>query len=412
MIIKQFDTNKLQKISLWAFIFFSFITPDVYSWIRFIFFTLFFLIGVVKFQNSKTHSFYWIFISFILLINLLQLFRGYLIYGDVSLIEARVIVIYYFIFVILTLFINESFINTIESAVIFGSIFIGLYFCYFFLAYLNVIPLYFGDFLKQNYDISDHYDRYKVYAVHLNILAYTIPFCIFKVLLEKKKRTFVIFVLIISGIAALISLRRGIILSAALGTIFSMFIITKYITKLLLNGLIIIGGVLLMLSIYFYTLNLDSQKYTDEILSSIDFSENTGNVIRKEQYNFLTDKISEKPLFGYGLGANDPGHVRDNNNPAHFELGYIKMIYASGLIIFLLNLSFTFWGIVKSRELIYKSKEYTRIIAPALAGMISLLLYNITNPIFAMYSYMFCYFYLFYLINIYYKSNNMLIIKI
>jgi hypothetical protein len=363
-------------------------------------FSGFFLISCFKLKALKVPSLYWIFILLILFFNIIAFIRGYLAFGKYSFIEAKLIIGYFIVFSFLIVFIKKEHIHTIEKSIFIGAIALSIYFIYMFLGLLNLNNLYFGDFLNQGYDLTMQGGKIKLYANHITILTFVFPYILIKTILGYGSKRQNIIVLILTGLCTYISLRRGVILSAALGLVITVLILAVRRKKVIRRVLIIIITFIVLLSGYFKISEADFNRYKAEILSSFDYKKNPSNLIRYHQLHFFIKKISVKPFFGYGLGAHDPKYIRSKDNPAHYELGYIKMIYAGGLVTFFANFLLFGWAFFIAIRFINNDRaDLTKKIAPAFAGWLSLVIYHASNPIFSQFSYLFFYFYFFYLLN-------------
>ncbi|MBN2286924.1 MAG: O-antigen ligase family protein [Tissierellales bacterium] len=253
--------------------------------------------------------------------------------------------------------------------------------------------------MRQDYFVAASYSNAKIYALHLNSLTYLIPYVFFKTLNKDGKQIINLIALIMGSLTALLSLRRGIILSAIIGTVLTIIITVKFrnikITKVLAISFISIVAIFVL----FHFSNVDIEKYFDAITSSFDFSNNRSNTIRTEQFSYLIDKIKDNPIFGHGIGAYDPNYYRSESNPANFELQYIKMIFASGFLGFFLNLAFVTSAFYSTLKLYRRSDFHRKMLLPALAAWIATLVYNASNPLITQLGPYFMFFHIFYIIN-------------
>jgi hypothetical protein len=396
---------KLQTAScllLGMFCVLSILASDSLSWLRMLLFSGFFFLSFIRFKALKVPLLYWIFVLLILFFNIIAFIKGYFVFGKYSFIEAKLIIGYFIVFSFMIVFIKKEHIQIIDKSILIGSFLLSFYFIYMFLGLLNLNVLYFGDFLNQGYDLSMHGGKVKLYANHITILTFVFPYILVKTILGEGSRKQNIIALILTGLCTYISLRRGVILSAALGFLITVLILTIRKKKIIRRVLIIAITFIILLSGYFKISGADYEQYKKEIKSSFDFKKNPSNIIRYKQLVFFIKKISEKPAFGYGLGAHDPKYIRSKDNPAHYELGYLKMIYAGGLVTFIANLLLFSWAFFIAVRFINSDRlDLAGKIAPAFAGWLSLVIYHASNPIFSQFSYLFFYFYFFYLLNTY-----------
>jgi len=267
---------------------------------------------------------------------------------------------------------------------------------------------YYGDFLKQNYVIAVGIGIIKVYSLQVISLTYTLPFTIVYLITTKNKRNlFDIAVMMVSSLAALFSLIRGIIGSTSIGMLLAFFLRrnkTNYFKWIFISA-IIVGIIIFSLQIFFNSIGEKPLKYLGEIASSVNFSTNNSNLTRRDQANFLYNKIKDHPLFGYGIGANDKNYANEAHRTSNFELQYMKILYEVGIIGFLLNFQLVFWAYKKSFKLI-KLNEGLLYLLPTLSAFTAALIYNAFNPLLSQFSPMFMFFHLFYVLNSKIKHNE------
>jgi len=399
------DPKKISGIFLGSFVIFSIIDSNGLPLLRILLLMGFFTFGYKHIVKNTISVTFWFLVSLILVLSTIALIRGYIVYGKLAFYEAKLIVGYFAIFSFMLLFINSIQVKIIDTSILIGSIFLSIYFFYMFFCLMYHNPFCFGDFLKQNYGLSSYEGRVKLYANNISILTFLFPFVLIKTILKDGSQRLNLLALLLTGLSTFVSLRRGVILSGIFGLIVTLVIMSLKERKIIKRILFSILFLFVLLTSYFSISTAKFDQYKKEILSSFDFKTNHSNIVRHEQFNFFMEKIKNKPFFGYGLGAHDENYVRNKNNPADFELGYFKMIYAGGLSVFIANFILCLWALNKARILINRSKYLAKKIAPALAGWISLLIYHASNPIFSQFSYIFFYFYLYYLINVYSNRN-------
>jgi O-antigen ligase len=126
--------------------------------------------------------------------------------------------------------------------------------------------------------------------------------------------------------------------------------------------------------------------YIDQISSILDFSDNQSNIERKLQFDALFDGIKQSPIYGQGAGA-AASYIRSESQPWAYELSYIALAFQYGIVgLFVYAAGPIF--------LIFSLAKYTRIHGrntfefSLLAGFISFLIANGTNPYLAKFDYM------------------------
>jgi hypothetical protein len=389
-----------RKNLLWLFVFLSFLGPTVFDVFRYAFIFLFLLLSVYNFYVKKVERLIFIGFGIVLLYNLVLFTVGFPKYYSVSFLEGKTILIYYLIYVMLLFIISKSDLIYIENALVVSQIFIGAYFLYIILGELYRLPLYKGDFLNQDYTLAFGSDKIKIYALHLNSLTYLIPFVAYRTFYNIGNRLINITSLFLGILACIISLRRGIIFSALFAVLFTYFLQIKHF-KIPLFKLVLFSAVIIAILVsYINFTGSDITEYKSELTSSFDFQNNRSNNIRKEQGIFLIDKIIDKPLLGYGIGAHDNNYTRSETNPANFELQYLKLMFGTGIIGFIINALLTLIAFYYSVKLTRQNSDHYKIIIPVFAAWLSALIYNMSNPLLSQFSPLFMYFHLFYILNV------------
>lgn len=126
--------------------------------------------------------------------------------------------------------------------------------------------------------------------------------------------------------------------------------------------------------------------YSEQISSILDFENNSSNLERGLQFDALMDGVWDAPFFGNGAGA-AASYTRSETQPWAYELSYIALIYQYGLIGFSIYACGVGYLIIKLRKLAIE-REGGGLAAFYLAGMLSFLIANATNPYLAKFDYM------------------------
>jgi hypothetical protein len=106
-----------------------------------------------------------------------------------------------------------------------------------------------------------------------------------------------------------------------------------------------------------------------------------GDVERDIQATQLLAAFSQKPLFGYGLGARLPtGYYRAVDRPYLFELQYHQLLFTSGLIGFLLVMAAGVAAIVGIRRAARAYPQHVPVLVASATGAAALLVVNASNP--------------------------------
>ena len=106
-----------------------------------------------------------------------------------------------------------------------------------------------------------------------------------------------------------------------------------------------------------------------------------GDIERDIQATQLLAAFSEKPLFGYGLGARLPtGYYRAADRPYLFELQYHQLLFTSGLVGFLLVTAAAVAAIVGIRRAAHACPQHVPVLVASATGAAALLIVNASNP--------------------------------
>jgi O-antigen ligase len=389
--------KNFSSIFLFLFVVLSILVSDGYQFLRYGSLFIFIIFSLNNLKRIYVDFFYWIFIYIILSLTFVSFLMGVFLFPDHVLHDARVPLFYFLIYSLFPLILKEHHINTFDKAIIFGSFLLSTYFFYMLLGKLGFSPLYLGDFLKQDYDQEIIDGRMKIYANHLSILTFLFPYLFFRVILGKSNKIILFTVFVLAFFAAILSLRRGVILSGFIGIILGLIILYSF-QKLKVSISWLIAFACLLLLLIYNLSDVDFNKSIDELKSSVNFESNASNLVRKEQLEFFINKIKDRPIIGYGIGAHDIRYVRDPTNPTHFELGYVSMIYKGGLLLFFTVSLFCAYFFLSSLRIIKLYPVYFNRVVPILAGWLSLLIYHASNPIFSQFSYLLFFFLFFYMI--------------
>jgi len=155
----------------------------------------------------------------------------------------------------------------------------------------------------------------------------------------------------------------------------------KSLIKILLYCLVFLLIAVIGFSIYY-----GSEYYFKSIESILNFSSNASNLERAAQFYALVEGIDASPLFGHGAGA-AASYTRSETQAWAYELSYLAFIFQYGLCGFVIYaagicmLSYTLIFAIHRKGL--RSFEFCY-----LAGFISFMIANATNPYLAKFDYM------------------------
>jgi hypothetical protein len=185
--------------------------------------------------------------------------------------------------------------------------------------------------------------------------------------------------------------RRGFFLAAILGLILTYLFTykpSKNINfKFKINAkafvFVLITAILL---VFFLKIFYGAEFYLDQINSIFDFVSNESNIIRVNQFDSMMTEFVHSPLFGSGAGA-AAKYQRSIEQPWAYELAYVAFLFQYGIVGFIIYAT----GIViLIHHLVRKIKEVGRNSFEYfyLAGFISFMIANATNPYLAKFDYM------------------------
>ena len=227
-------------------------------------------------------------------------------------------------------------------------------------------------------------------------LLFLAPWLLVRLALQKDSRPTIAALFLLCIIALVLAARRAAILSVAMGVLFSLFAVsvttrsqTRFPTILKGLALAITG-----LTAIVYTgtvlgvINIDLVQ--ERITSIFDFTDNSSNFTRRLQFAALADGIAEHPFVGSGLGA-ATRYISSDSQPWAYELSYVALFFQFGALGF----SFFVAGILYLiKRLVDLSARTTSgfvnqtTVACFLAGFVSFLIANATNPYLAKFDYM------------------------
>lgn len=323
----------------------------------------------------------------VLAYNLFLALFGFLKWGKYAIPDIKVLVIYQLFYCLLVLLINKKeYLIKLHNTVQLSAFLVSLYFFYTLLGTLNIIPFYLGDFLKQEFSLSYGTGFIKIYGSNsLNYVFFT-PYLYFTILLSPKNDKFKIMKIInfiLALLATIVILRRGIILGIVISTFIVMIFINESKIILLKKIILIILFLFLVILIILFLFGdiIKLENYIAEIMSTFNFTTNRSNLARVEAAKKLFEGWTLNPVFGNGFGAHFSDYERSSVNVANFELQYMKTLFTSGLVgIFLYGFSYLYI-FIKSVKLSLTYPFYKTYLVPALAGQLSVIIANASNPI-------------------------------
>jgi len=266
---------------------------------------------------------------------------------------------------------------------------------YYILQFFNLVPKWsiYDWYKTQNIPFGigiSQYNTLEFNARNTSTFAFFFPF--FSALLFNKKQTnisllnnkWILSLLCILIFILLVLTGRRIFYLIILLTPILIFFLSRFLEKkqrrLIGKGikkLFILTPFLLIPFFGYLSTNfgLDLESIYESFLSAFD-SKVEGE--RFNQSEALLNSWRKSPIFGHGLGAAVDGYVRIKTVPWAFEMGFHKSLHSLGLIGFGLEFSYYIGIIIIGIKIIKETNDIVMI--GLLAGFISFLLGNATNP--------------------------------
>jgi O-antigen ligase len=231
----------------------------------------------------------------------------------------------------------------------------------------------------------------------MNSLAYLLPFAVAGVISYPKrsrKLQALTWVAIISTVfVVIISGRRGTQLATIAGLFFAVVLwkiqpLSQRNESRKIIGWSMFAGILALVAIFLYVtliLRLDWFNIAQRVQAGFNFSGSTGLSAgaRRDQFRELMGLWSERPLLGWGLGAQGHRVIRDPAMPWAYELSYVAMLFQAGIVGVLFYLAGILWIFWRGVQVIRSGGLPGRLMLPNLVGLFSYLIANATNPYFA-----------------------------
>lgn len=247
--------------------------------------------------------------------------------------------------------------NVLEKSLrvlVIANIYIGLYNIILLIAAFTGVDAELLRSFDATANIGLHEGYSHIVSTNLSMSLLTFPVCLFlsnySKLNQFVSKKFIVFSLLVLGIAMLFSGRRILWGCLAISLFLYYFIEIKDIGKFVkrLMGVVFFGGVVIFGSIRLGFLSLDHM--LNRFISAFGTSFNAVETIREIQARYLLEGFWENPIFGTGSGGIIPGFFRSFDFPWMFELSYHSLLFHSGIVgtlIYLSGLFVILHGIIK-----------------------------------------------------------------
>ncbi len=260
-------------------------------------------------------------------------------------------------------------ISSISKIFIFSAFFLSMFsLVVYFLIHFNI----FGDrvvmqkYLDEVFGSGNIRTRANGSVVHDSLIyvIFGFGFCYSEFLNKKNKISYL--VLIITFMAVIFSLSKGLIISIIIS---ALFITIKNLKKLLNIKIIslLFLPIIFLTILSFYSLDMDRLSYRN-------ISTDKGMEIRGVTYNQSMEVISKNPIIGAGFGQ------KIDIRPAHIENSYLDIIMEQGVIGLILYLVLIFHILTLFRTAYIKAKDRKYLIDAFGGGFFALLFLSCTNP--------------------------------
>ena len=255
-------------------------------------------------------------------------------------------------------------------------------------AVVDAMQSLFGD----NAVVDDGDDYFKFTLPNVPSLIFLIPFFLVALLSGFAKSPVAGVALILSMLAVgVLSGRRALLVTAALGPMLAYALTcgAKRDEHRSSSGLVRNAGIsaaLIFTALWLFYGFDRSEFYRDQLISVFDFSDNASNTERRLQFEALSAGWAESPIFGAGAGA-AAGYSRSVEHPWAYELSYVAFLFQYGVVGFLLYSIGILYLVFRLRELV-KGHGRDSIFYCVLAGFLSFLAANATNPYLAKFDFM------------------------
>lgn len=247
--------------------------------------------------------------------------------------------------------------------------------------------------------VIDQGEDYFLFTLpNVSSLIFLLPFYFIGFLFDSKFNIKYLLLFFSSVVVVLLTGRRAAYLSFMISNvlIFSVigtgYFISKRNVPKINRGQIILFSIGLILFV-FIIIFIGLQKWDlvfEDIQSIFNFESNASNLERKYQFEALITGIQQNVLFGSGAGA-AAGYARSLEQPWAYELSYVALLFQYGLLGFIIYtagiLYLVWWQIrfIFNTTIEYQSRIF---VLSFLAGFLSLLVANATNPYLGKFDYM------------------------
>jgi hypothetical protein len=198
----------------------------------------------------------------------------------------------------------------------------------------------------------------------------------------KVKRFICYLALALALMAAALSGRRALIVIVGLAPIFSITFLLIGGVKANIKSMVLYSGIFLV-CVLFLAINfagLDLSKSIENFMTGFNVSASASSVARANQFSALIEEWSKYPLLGNGLGASVKSVIRAQDMPWAYELTYVALLFAVGMVGFAIYSLAVLWIFLQGLVIVQRSPQSAVLIVPVISALACMLVANGTNP--------------------------------
>ena len=364
---------------------------------------IFLIIGVGFVSKGKKafvllrENFIWIFIY--VLVNVFYMILSFIYANEGALVEFNVGVVEPILYMLLISLIDARDFTFLKKFIIYVSLFLYCYLILGFLQINNLIPIGQLPFIKANFGgvlvggLMKPVSSFVAWFTFL-IPANTVLFFFKEEVKDKMLKKIVVCNFILGLICVVLVLRTILILLAVISIVLSIYLVRQYRgkkNKVSRNSIIIgIGMAVILVLVGSWS---DFGKFTQEvivkkIINSFNVSSDyineygvidSGAATRIEQIEDLIDTWLEKPILGWGTGA-EAKNISRSNVLGTYEITYLAMLMQRGIVGLVIYFCMIGWIYIKSFGVIKQNAEYKLEMLYVIVGLSGFLIANATNP--------------------------------
>lgn len=401
-LISFFTVNNLCWLSGLLFFFLMLFVPYSYKFFRMLFLALIISFSIIKAVKDKT-VWHPVIILWFLLFILHGVFFTLIGYDNIGAIRTMTVSFVWpvLFFLFIGVIDSENKILNIFNVMYITGIIISLYTLYYFGCFFGLFPSSFLLALDMGHSIGIHNGFFEYRLYNISTLVALTPFMVGLLFVSKNRFTadkskikIILYILFVLMPLVILSGRRGLWVITAcapfIGLFWSHFKYGYSVIRPFTRGLSVLSISLLLFFTFltFCSSTITFDGFLSEVTSIIDFNKNASNSWKLTQAKLMFDGFVDKPLFGYGIGAEFPNGLRSSSQqPWASELVYNKLLYDTGIFgisSYFLLVFCVFYG---AYIVITKSNKYSDYMIATITMFSCFMLANASNPYINMFDY-------------------------